>query len=196
MAQEFLQKLHAVDTSTWSSFFLNVDLARSLQLDPSEAQAVLTQGLQWTGTGWTTSKASKRLWELTRIPIVQDTIVTYRDCWLFALTLHWNTEVVSLTLADRAAEAAYHLHSLLSDLPMQTDHPTFKEPLARRDEEGEEEDEEQVVVFGWDEPSVSLPSELKYILETVASGERKLDLAKVLANVPRFVELPPEATGQ
>ena len=69
--------------------------------------AVLTAGLQFAGTGWTTGRASKMLFDLTGAALVKPTIQPYRDCWLFAVALLTGVDLPSCDLPQEIAEAAF-----------------------------------------------------------------------------------------
>ena len=130
---------------------------------------------------WTTSSASKKVYELPQVPLVTADFFMYRNTWLYCFALVSNFEVQDLTLSDPVAEAAFRLASVGSsgggDWSMEEE-----------DEEGEEEHNQ--VTLEWDEPETKFPEQLAYIWKGVLSGERHLDLKSVPKKIPRFEGLP------
>ena len=173
-------------------FLFNVELAQTLKdLSAEQAGALLQAGSKWAGSGWSTARAFKQLQATVGVPLVQSSISTYRDSWLFALSLFWDVEVGLLDLPDRGAEAAFALCARLSEgrggVPSQ-------EPVTREGREAEEEeDEEAAARFDWDEPLYELPSDLQALWEGVRSHARKLDLRSVLEAVPKYNVIPLKA---
>ncbi len=97
-------------SNAWSAFLFNADAARALRgLPPDKAGLLLAAGHGWSGRGWTTSRASCQLHQLTGVPLVAVTITAYRDAWLFALSVVLEVEVAGLDLTDRSSEAAFAL---------------------------------------------------------------------------------------
>ena len=95
--------------ATWSSFMFNVAQAQSLgQLPREDALRLLDFCARYTGSGWTTSRASRALFELTSVPLVASVVSAYRNAWLFALAMLWDIDL-NVDLSDRAAEAAFAL---------------------------------------------------------------------------------------
>ena len=183
--QELVTKLSQGDGTTWSDFFFDIPQAKKLTaiLNPDSARSVLAAGEAWNGAGWNTGKASRKLWEAIRVPLVNSDITEYKHAWLYALALSWQVEVPNLVLSDRAGDAAFQLmENILSDAA--EENPQVPTP----DDEGLE----------WEQPSVSLPRELLYLWTKAAQGD-KLDLASLLQEVPKFLELPtrpPENNGR
>ena len=186
-SQEFIQLLadgeSEASQAAWKAFLYNTEQVRLLGdgIGTTAALAIIGGGVKWQGAGWTTSSASKKVYELTQVPLVTADFVMYRNTWLYCLALVWNFEVQELTLSDPAAEAAFRLASVCSsgggDWSMEEE-----------DEEGEEEHNQ--VTLEWDEPETKFPEELAYIWKGVLSGERHLDLKSVLTKIPRFEGLP------
>ena len=122
---------------------------------------------------------------------MQSSISTYRDSWLFALSLFWDVEVGLLDLPDRGAEAAFALCARLSE---GRGGVLSQEPVTREGREAEEEEEENAAArFEWDEPLYELPSDLQALWEGVRSHARKLDLRSVLEAVPKYNVIPLKA---
>ena len=97
-------------------FLFNVELAQTLKdLIAEQAGALLQAGSKWAGSGWSTARAFTQLQPTVGVPLVQSSISTYRDSWLFALSLFWDVEVGLLDLPDRGAEAAFALCARLSE---------------------------------------------------------------------------------
>ncbi len=173
----------------WSTLFLNVPAVQELKtkLTPEQAQKLVHEGQYWTGSHWNTSTASKKIYDLSGVPIVSADIGTYRDLFLYALCLFLGVEVPSLELQDRVADGAFALAAvLMGEAPWQTQAPTVV------DEDGTSDEEEDVVI-DWDEPLESLPAELAFLFAHTAAGERKADLKTILGTVPKFRDLPTAA---
>ena len=182
-------------TTSWTSFLFNVDAARSLRaLDKISAEAVVAALAQWSGDGWTTSSASKKIYEVTGVPLVTADWLVYRSAWAYTLCLLWEIPVGELSLPDRAAEVSFTLLDIINNavqetgasvLPL-TSRPTPFEPAksgAQRDvemhalaggggEEDEEEDDEEVLEFPWDKHVEPLRPELQQLWQQVADGTR------------------------
>lgn len=208
---EFLQVLqdpgHPEFEAAWNTFFLDVSRVQSLagNVDSGTGHRLLSAGLNWSGSGWNSSKASKTLWELTGVPLVKAQWVDYRNAFLYALSMLLEVEVVELELADRVADAAFALLSVFTGkadagrsavVYNQDLHPedpgsnpagTYFWP-APATEASEEE-----VQLSWDTPKVPLPVELAFIWSGTTSGDRRLDMKTLLGVVPRFAELPASA---
>ena len=183
--QEFIHLLSdgvsEASQQAWKSFLYNVEQVRLLgdAVSQEAALALIGGGAKWSGSGWTTSSASKRLHELTQVPLVTADFKQYVNAWLYCLALLWNVEVAELTLSDPAAEAAFRLASVCGQADWSMD-----------EDEGEEVEERDLVVLDWDEAETKCPEELAFIWKGVLAGERKLDLKTILAKIPRFEGLP------
>ena len=182
-----IDKLTQGDSEAWSNFLFNIDLAKRLkQLDALLAPAVLQAGVAWTGGGWTTGSASRKLWEVVKIPLVISDFKEYLHIWLFTMAMAWGLDVPTLTLSPPAAEAAFHLLELLQDgdgpspARMEMD-PNPPAPTAELPES-----------LPWEEQMENMPPELHYLLQKAANGER-LDLSEILKDVPRWAGLPTKA---
>ena len=99
--------------AAWGNFLFNVELVRSLG-HPAEATAIIQAGEGWQGDGWTTSRASRVLHEVTGVPLVAATIGDYKAAFLYGLALHWSLDVASFNLSERAADAALDLRPPLA----------------------------------------------------------------------------------
>jgi len=108
-----VEKLLSGDSVTWSQFLFNIDMAKSITVDKNVANTLLTTGVAWSGDGWTTGSASKKLWETVKIPLVVPDFKEYLHVWLFALAMHWDIEVPALNLSAPAADASFQLLELL-----------------------------------------------------------------------------------
>ena len=137
-SQEFIQLLADGESESsqaaWKAFLYNTEQVRILGdgIGAAAASAPVGGGLRWRGAGWTTSSASKKVYELTQVPLVTADFVMYRNTWLYCLALVWNVEVQELTLSDPAAEAAFRLASVCSS-------GGDDWSMGEEDEEGEEE---------------------------------------------------------
>ena len=166
MAEDLLAQLLSPDGGqVWSQFLFNIPLGRSLgNLTEEAANAVLAAGHRWNGAGWTTSRASRVLYELIGIPLVSSQVDAYRDSWLFSLSIIWNVEAVALNLCDRSAEAAYALAGLLcAEDPADTQAEDQREAQQEEPAEAAEEEEIPVPVLAWDEVLDDMPPELLLI---------------------------------
>ena len=100
--------------SAWKEFFLNFNLVRHL-LDTGDAnliEEVCTAGLQWDGQGWSTARATAKLYELTKVALVSDDINEYKLSFLFSLALAGKVEVPTLKLTERSSDAALRLFEI------------------------------------------------------------------------------------
>ena len=174
----------------WSQLFFNLDLVRHLKTDVTEsdtANQLITAGASWDGAGWTTSRASLKVFGLTGVTVVKKEFQEYRNSFLFALCMLLDIEVPVLELSESAAEAAFAFVGLLAargTTEGRAQDSAKDEPMAEAEEDHSLE---------WDEQCVLLPPDLLTIWSGVQSGERKLDLSAVLAQVPKFEGLPTKA---
>ena len=70
-------------------------MEEALQLrkaSPEQIVEILLAGSRVTGSGWSTGKASRALYQLSGVALVKPTIVPYRDLWLFAIALITDTD--------------------------------------------------------------------------------------------------------
>ena len=171
-----IEKLIAGDSTTWSQFLFNIDMAKSIAVDKNVATALLTTGVGWSGDGWTTGSASKKLWETVKIPLVVPDFKEYLHVWLFTLAMHWDIEVPALNLSAPAADASFQLLELLHSDQMETDGNTHH----------------VCDNLPWEEQLEDLPKELLYLLQKASTGDR-LDLSEALKEVPRWSGLPTRA---
>ena len=67
--------------TAWQEFFYAPVKVRSLKqvATPEMAVEVLKVGVEWNGAGWNTAKASKRLFELTGVPLVTSDFNQYKN---------------------------------------------------------------------------------------------------------------------
>ena len=63
--ETLLSGLLARDDNAWSDFFFNVTAARQLSavITTDQAQAVVSAAVEWGAPGYTTSRASRRLYD-------------------------------------------------------------------------------------------------------------------------------------
>ena len=179
LRNQIVDKLTAGDPETWSQFLFNIDIAKQIKtIEKDVGLAILASGVNWSGAGWTTGSASKRLWDLLKIPLVVTDFTEYLHLWLFTLSMAWEIEVPALTLSPPAADAAFHLLELLTDVPekMEADHTEDVPP------EG----------LAWEDHPEDLPAELQYLVQKASQGDR-LDLAEILKDIPKFSGLPTKA---
>ena len=177
-------------SNAWSAFLFNVDAARALRgLPPDKAGLLLAAGHGWSGRGWTTSRASRQLHQLTGVPLVAATISAYRDAWLFALSVVLDVEVAGLDLTDRSSEAAFALASVIQG--DQEREKTPQEELAAGAATGQAEEE---TAFEWEEEPEELASDLQVLWKKYSgAGGTKFDIRAFLDQVPTFSQLPQKA---
>ena len=143
-------------STTWSTFLFNVLAVQALGYPP-QAQDIITAGEAWRGDGWTTSRASKVLYEVTGVPLVSATVEDYKGAFLYALALHWGLDVASFELSERASDAAFALASAFSWVD--------QEEGVREDEMEDDDDDTEggEPVFPWEERLQMLPHELQVL---------------------------------
>ena len=146
-------------------------------IDKNMAPALLGAGVAWTGGGWTTGYARKKLWETVKIPLVVQYFKEYLHVWLFTLALYWGIEVPALTLSGPAADASLQLLELLNNSQMEANPP---------------DQPDNFDCLQCEEQSEELPKELLYLLQKASAGDR-LDLSETLKDVPRWAGLPDRA---
>ena len=176
---QMVKKLIGGDSDVWTQFLFNIEMAKQISnIDNNMAQALLGAGVAWTGGGWTTGSASKKLWETVKIPLVVQDFKEYLHVWLFTLALYWGIEVPALTLSGPAADASFQLLELLNTSHMEGDPP--------------EQPDTSIDGLPWEEQLEELPKELLYLLQKASAGDR-LDLSETLKDVPRWAGLPSRA---
>ena len=117
MSEDLVAKLMLGEETAWSSFFLNVRAAKDLAgLPADQAAGLLHAGANWAGTGWTTTRASKAVEELTGLALVSAAVAEYRDAWLYACALLWSVEMAdAINLSVRAGEVAFALYHVIGE---------------------------------------------------------------------------------
>jgi hypothetical protein len=197
--QALLRPEEPVGQEAWSTFLFNIDLARSFAyLSADETQALLACGSQWTGAGWTTSRASKTLFNLTQIPLVASAVAAYRDAWLFAFSIAYNVDIPGLDLNDRSSEAAFALAAIIQGetpevVPQSVQ--AGKAQGAKQGAEAQEEEEDEEVEFDWEESLEELPVDLRCLYKkfSACAGNQKFDIKQFLENIPKYDVLPARA---
>ena len=178
-----LKQQHEEFSEAWSKLFFNLQAVRQLATevkDADTAATLLAAGSAWDGHGWTTTKAFKKVLEVTGTSMVRSEFDEYRHTFLFALSLLFDVEVPQLELSAEAGEAAY----------------AFCRQVCGPDNEDttmEEDESPPKVTLEWDEPIVQLPPDLLAIWKGALDGERKLDLPLVLQRVPKYDGVPARA---
>ena len=85
--------------ANWASFMFNMDQAQQLKMATAEqVLAVLQAGAGFQGSGWSTGRASRVLYELTGTALVKAHIEPYRDVWLYALALMCGVNLPNLEM--------------------------------------------------------------------------------------------------
>jgi hypothetical protein len=151
-------------SAAWEAYMFNIPQVRSLatSLSLEQARRLLNEGSKYAGGGWTTSRASRVLWDLVGVPLVAAEVSSYRNSWLFALAMVHNVEVGGLDLSDRASEAAFALASLISQPEQWLEQPSAV-PKNSSPEEEDAKPEDAIDGMDWDEPEEPLPAELAYL---------------------------------
>ena len=170
------------DMEAWKEWLYNVTETKLWgPVEPGMAAAILQAGARWTGAGWNTSSASKRLWVITKLALVSSEFGEYLQAWLYACALWWTIEIPELQLSPKAVEAGFALLSLLtSESP---DLPIRPEGGAREEVEQEEGH------LPWEPELLELPRELQYVW-TKARGGYWMDLKELLDQFPLYQGLP------
>ena len=105
------------DDEAWRSFLFNVEQARRVRdalEDKTAAAQLIGAGRSYSGTGWTTSKAAKALYETTEVAVVSSKFADYRDIWLYTLVNVLGIEIPELDLDPKLAEASFALSAAVS----------------------------------------------------------------------------------
>jgi hypothetical protein len=170
----------------WSEFFLQPARFKEIQplIQGHLGQDLLKNGQAWVRTGWNTGSASKQLFELVGVPLVSNDFNQYKLAWLYALAMVLGVDVPVLELSDRASDAAFALSGVLSGTAAERGAREEPAPAPGGPETPED------VQMEWDEPSLPLPQELLALWSGVQAGSRKLNLAQLLDNLPKFADLP------
>ena len=170
---------------TWRKFFYDVRQVQQVLAEASSPAAMkdlINSGLQWTGGGWTTTSASRRLYELTGVALVSHEFADYLGGFLFSLALATGVEIPSVHLESKAADAAFALAGLWSKEPeeaMNVDHQVGLQPEVQAAE-----------VFSWDEWEEPLPPRLAQLWQRAKDGTHRVDMKTLLDSVPQFAGLP------
>ena len=137
----------------WKKFFYDVLQVQQVLAEassPAAMKELITSGLQWTGGGWTTTSASRRLYELTGVALVSHEFADYLGGFLFSLALATGVEIPSVHLESKAADAAFALTGLWSKEP-ETAMNVDQQASLNQEKEGQAE------VFSWDEWEEPMP---------------------------------------
>jgi hypothetical protein len=171
--------------ATWSRFMFNIEMAMDLkkkQVSKEKIIEVLNAGSAYLGQGWSTGKASKRLYELSGVAIVKPQFEPYRDTWLYSLALLLNVDLPPTDLAADCAEAAFALAHL-------QEHPGDKASPPPNESDSDEEE----VRFGWEEAEQPLPRELQELWQRAATGTQRIEVRRLLEQYPRLQGIPSRA---
>ena len=84
-SQQFWEGEEPEGAKAWGEFLFNIPAAREFvaKVSKEAVSLVLSQGQKWNGMGWTTSRASRVVYELTGLPLVSSKVEEYRDAFLF-----------------------------------------------------------------------------------------------------------------
>jgi hypothetical protein len=177
---------------SWGHFLFNVDAAMNLKKSvrpKEEVLGILLAGARYQGTGWTTGRASKALYDLSGVGIVKPAIEPYRDCWLYALALLTGVDLPTVDLPADCAEAAFSMVSYLESKDQQ-DQGT---PDAPCEVVEESDDSDAELRFAWDEPATPIPKELQALWSRASKGEHRILIKELLETHPRLDALPTRA---
>ena len=106
--------------ASWSKFMFNMEDALSLkkpEVTKEQVVAILLAGARFQGTGWSTGKASKVLYDLSGVATVKAQIETYRDCWRYTLALLTDVDLPAMELPQGCAEAVFAIVSHVAHGP-------------------------------------------------------------------------------
>ena len=166
--------------SAWADFLFNT---KKLTMLKSASKATLTQilhaGQRYNGFGWSTSTASRVVYELSSVGIVKPSFDVYRNIWLYCLTMMGELDVGALELSTEQAEAAF---GIMSGLEQEDNNP-----------EEENEEEEDNLQFPWDRAELELPREAAELWRRAETGCKKVEIAKLLEATPVYAGLPARA---
>jgi hypothetical protein len=165
----------------------NMEQAHLLkQAKAEEIMAILAAGSKFTGTGWSTGRASKALYEICSKALVKATIEPYVQVWLYALAIITGVDLPAAELPQELAEAAFAIASACE---------------MKENEDGQEdvsnnlvEDEDAAdYKFDWDVPEQELPRELMALWTRAQQGDQKIEIRKLLEAHPPLQHIPPRA---
>ena len=135
---------------------------------------MLQAGSTNLGGGWTTGRASKRLYELSGVGIVRPQIEPYRDTWLYALALLFDVDLPTVNLPAECAEAAFALAHAV-------EHPEGEQdPGQQVTGEDMDSDTDETPKFAWDEVETELPKELLELWNRASSGTLRIEEESLL----------------
>jgi len=161
----------------WSTFMFNVEEAMQLKKSTKEQiMAVMQAGSKYQGTGWSTGKASKKLYDLSGVAIVKAKIDSYRDCWLYTVSLLTGVDLPTVELPQDCAGAAFAILTQIEG--RQREEPGSPTSLS--------DNEEEILTFDWDEKEEQLPRELQALWHRAQTGEQRIQIRKLLEAHPRL----------
>ena len=155
----------------WMEFLFNVPKALQLkEKDKESVLQVLAAGQRYTGSGWTTGRASRTLYESSGVAIVKASIDSYRDVWLYAVALITGVDLPVIKLAREVAEAAFALIHYLEE-----------EPQAEAQvQEVETDEDSDTMQFPWDEATTPLPKALAALWARSTDPEQRVQICPLL----------------
>jgi len=164
----------------WQEYLFNIPMAQQLLgIDQASATEVLSAGINWSGTGWTTSSAARTLYNLTAETLVSSDPKAYLMAWLYALSMVWQVEDALLTVTDVVAKASFTLSSLITT----EEHPHGAQVPVETSSQ---------MVMDWEDRVLALPPDLAYLFDKSRAGHR-LQLKTYLDDLPDFAGLPARA---
>ena len=173
----------------WCNFLFNTEAALYLREKKAKAElkdedivAILAAGQRYTGSGWSTVRASRRLFELSGVGVIKGTIQRYRDCWLYSRALLTDIDLPQVELEAELAAAAFSLVGWLEHPEEPAQEPTAPVSV--------EDDSEEEYRFIWDTPTVTCPKELLVLWGRAKDGEKKVSIKDILEGLAPLEGLP------
>ena len=111
-------KLVSVDEKeleeAWAAVFLNPQVVQQLlkEVPSQDLSAIITAGLTWRGSQWTTSKAALRIRHLTDLALVAPQLQDYLNPFLASLALAGGVEGPLCDLDEHGTEISFRLAEL------------------------------------------------------------------------------------
>ena len=199
MAEMLTSQDHATFTKAWTEMFYNETAVFQLLTEstPESMLQVIEAGKRYDGSGWNTTTCARAVRQLTNVALVVPRVEEYLHSFLYSLALASDVAIAEMSLSDRAAEAAFVLADRwTSALQAQTRTATAvklgsaraQNPNSENAAEEKMDEEDEEVVFDWEEVREHLSPDLLEILKRANRGER-LDVKNLLLNVPLWAEL-------
>lgn len=142
--------------NAWCSFFLNEEAVReAVQLPPDVINNIKMTGATWNGYGWDSTKAAKKIREMTQLAMVTNKLPEYLNAFLFSLALSAGIDVPQIELTDKGAEVAFRLSERWSG----SWSPQAQNHAAGMTTDQAEDEDEAVEDFAWEPAKEPLPGD-------------------------------------